>query len=80
MSSQTKKGTRLPLVLSILLFLSICFCVWQLMEREALEQGRYREQQAAKQTQIADLEARIAFLRSLLTLTPCEAKAQWKMP
>ncbi|MCR4666322.1 MAG: hypothetical protein K5657_03400 [Desulfovibrio sp.] len=80
---QKERTTRIPwtyIFVLLLLLLAVFWAVYELRiqaeEREAallLEKTRLEERLRTE-------EARLEFLRSLLSLSPCEAKARWAKP
>lgn len=67
------------LIVTILLCLALGFVVFELVQKRDREYALLLESISAKERQVVALEDRMAYLRSLLSLSPCEAKAKWKI-
>lgn len=65
-----EKKPTLPLLVSVLLFCGICYCIWSLLEHRSDE----LEAAVEEQREFEALAAEKAELERLLALEPCEAK------
>ncbi len=66
-------------LVTIFVLLALVFCVYEVMQSKERESLMLKERITREEADITALTGRIAYLKSLLVLPPCEASKKWKM-
>ena len=76
MTTVKTKPNVLPWIISIILLLALLFCLWQLEQQHDAKEAACSIEQAQLLKQKKAFEDQLAYVQSLLRLTPCDAKAK----
>lgn len=79
-SKTRRTGPGVLFFVNILLLLALALVSFEFYQKWQNEIRLSRQNQAQAELRQGQIEARMRYLRQLLTLSPCEAQAKWQMP